>query len=236
LGIYDPILLSNDEKHLYIPISSYDPGCLQKWETVSMTMSWEASILRNILDNFSWEPYLLTDQHLFLSDGHNLFSINLEDGSYQTVYSDENYNLVALDEKNGILFTQVERTRGTSQYDLWGLGMLNQFKEWEFDPSAEDIFDDTSSVVYEKGAWNANASVETPIILEAFAEPGALVFSTLNPTDGTITAQNSLEINDNDSSYWMHLIGWQGEQVYLSIDGKLWWIDGLTGTDLATWP
>jgi hypothetical protein len=236
LGIYDPILLSNDGEHLYIPISSYDPGCFQKWETASMAMNWEASIPRDILDNFTWEPYNLTERHLFLSDGHNLFGISLQDGSYQTIYSDEDYNLVALNEQNGIVFTQAERTRGTSQYSLWGLRLASQTKQWDFDPTAEDIFDETSSVIYEEGAWSANTSTEPLIVLEAFAEPGVLTYSVLNLTDGNTTSQTSLEISDDESSYWMQVIGWQDEQVYLALDGRLWWIDGLTGTELASWP
>ncbi len=236
LGVFDPVLLSSDGKNLYVPISSYDPGCLQKWETASVSMVWEASIPREVLDNFNWDPYLLTDQHLFLSDGHNLFSISLQDGSYQSVYSDEDYNLIALTEQNDLLLTRAERTRGTPQSDLWGLGVVNQAKEWQFDVTAKDIFGETNSVVYEEGAWSVSPSRENPLVLEAFAEPGVLTFSALNPSDGSITAQNSLEINDDDFSYWMHIIGWQDEQVYIAVGGRLWWIDGLTGTELATWP
>lgn len=235
LGIYSPIILSKDGGRLFIPISNYDPGCFQEWETSSMTMNWETSIPRDVLDNFTWEPYALTEQHLFLSDGHNLFSISLQDGSYQTVYNDEDHNLVALSENSGLLFTQAERTRGTSQYSLWGLSVTNQTKKWEFDPTAEDIFDETSSVIYKEGAWGTHTSTEFSIVLQAFAEPGVLIFSVMNPIDGTTTSQASLEIN-NDDSYWMDIIGWQDEQVYLAVDGRLWWIDGLTGTELATWP
>jgi len=236
LGIYDPVLISNDGKNLFVPISNYDPGCLQKWDSASLTLSWEASVPRDVLDNFSWEPYLLTDESLYLSDGHNLFAISLLDGSYQTVYSDEDHNLVPLTDINGTLLTQVERTRGTQQYNLWGIEITTLSKAWEFTTEAEQVFDESSFVIHKEGAWSVSPTTVEPVVLEAFAEPGVIAFSILDPENGNPTSQNSLNINADDFSYWMQVIGWNGNHVYLVIDGGLWWIDVKTGTEIATWP
>lgn len=236
LNIYDPVLISKDGKSLYVPISDYDPGCLQKWDSASLTKSWEASIPLDVLNNFNWEPYLLTDEYLFLSDGHNMFAVSLLGGSYQTVFSDEDHNLGPLTEKNNTLLTQAERTRGTRQYYLWGLGITTQSKAWEFLPTAEDIFDENSFVVYEEGTWGVSPTTEDPVVMEAYAEPGVITFSVLDPANGDSISQNSLNVNDDDFSYWMQIIGWDGDHVYLVTDNRLWWVDALTGTELGTWP
>ena len=236
LGVYDPVLLSNNGENLYIPISNYDPGCLQKWDAATMTMYWKASIPRDVLDNFGWEPYLLSDDALFLSDGHNLYAISLLDGSYQTIYQDEDNNMTPIDEQDGFLLALAERTRGTSKYSLFGFDIATQSKLWEFHPAAEDITDNGSFVVHDTGAWGVNLGTGKPIILEAFTDPGVITFSVLNSKDSSITDQNSLEVNQNDYTYWMQIVDWQAEQLTLVVDARIWWINALTGEELATWP
>jgi outer membrane protein assembly factor BamB len=236
LGIYDKVLLSFDGKRLYVPIASYDPGCLQTWDTVSLTQTDQVSIPQEVLDNFDWEPYLLTEEMLYLSDGHNLYAIDLRNGNYLTVYSSEDHDLIPISAQDGLLLAVAERTRGTQKYFLWGLDVSSQTKLWEFEPAAEDLIEDDSFTVYEEGGWSANLITGVPVVLEAFTNPAVLEFSILDPADGSLVDQDPLEISDMDYTYWAHLIVWQGENIYLAIDGRLWWIDALTGTEVAAWP
>jgi outer membrane protein assembly factor BamB len=236
LGVYDPVLLSDDAKNLYVPISDYDPGCLQNLDTATLAGDWEASIPRDILDNLGWDPYLITDEMLYLTDGHNLHAISLLDGSYQTVHSDEDHNMIPLSEENGILLVLAERTRGTSKYSLWGFKPAAQSKLWEFTPSAEEIIDDIHLVVHDGGIWGAYMAAGTPILIEAFQDPGEITFSRLDSEDGSIIDQNPVGINQNDYSYLLQVIDWQGERVALAVDSRILWIDAPTGTLLAGWP
>jgi hypothetical protein len=236
MGIYDDVLVSSDQQTFYIYISNYDPGCIQKWDAATLTKSWEASIPRAVLDITGWDPDLFTDEMIFLSDGHNLFAVSLLDGSYWQIYSDEDYSMAPLSENSGILLTQAQRTRGTTKYELWGLDIAAQSKEWEFTPTAEDYFDEGSFVVYEEGAWGLVPETADPVVLEALTDPGTITFYVLETASGDIVAENSLSINDDDSSYWMQLIGGNGNHVYLVIDGEIWWVNATNSVELGVWP
>ncbi len=236
LSIYDPMLISSDGTNMHIPISGHNSGCLQKWNLATLTIEWEASIPSEILSSMDWEPYLLTDKMLYTSDGHNLFAVSLIDGGYQTIFSDKNHNLIPLADQNGILITLAENIRGTRRYSLWGLNINAQSKLWQFEPVAEDFYENSSAVVYEDGLWSVGTDSEQPIILEAYSDPGTITFTVLNPMDGSTITENTLEINKDDSSYWMQIPGWNGERVYLVMDARLWLFDALTGSKVADWP
>jgi outer membrane protein assembly factor BamB len=236
MHIYDPILLSNDGQNLYLSVSNYDPGCLQKWDAATLTMEWEASIPDAVLGNLDWEPHLMTNQYLYLNGRNNIFAICLADGSYQTIYSNEDYSMTPLSENSHILLTQAQRTRGTTKYSLWGLDITTQSKEWEFTSTAGDIFDEDSFVVYADGAWGLSPGTADPVVLEAFTDPGTITFFVLETATGAIASENSLIVNNNDNSYWMQMIGGDGNHVYLIIDGQVWWVNAANGADLGVWP
>lgn len=236
LGIYNPILVTSDGESINIPISGYDPGCLQKINPATLAVEWETSIPSKILTSMDWEPYLLTDKMLYTSDGHNLFAVSLIDGSYQTVASDEDHNLIPVAEQNGLLITLAESTRGTRRYSLWGFKVHTQSKLWQFEPVAEEFYDGSSSVVYDDGLWSVGSDSDQPIILEAFSDPGIVTFTVLNPMDGSAIVKNTFEVNKDDSSYWMQIPGWDGARIYLEMDARLWLFDTLTGTKVADWP
>lgn len=236
LGIYDPILITNDGKDIYISISGYDPGCLQKINHATLSVEWETQIPSDILEALDWDSYLLTEGRLYTSDGHNLFAVNLLDGDYQDILSDEDHNFIPLAEQNGILITLAESTRGTRKFSLWGISTSTHVKLWQFEPNAEDFNEDSSSVVYDEGLWSVVTNSDQTIIQEVFANPGKITFTVLNPMDGATLAENTFEINKDDSSFWMQIPGWNGERVYLEMDARLWLFDALTSTNIAGWP
>ena len=236
LGVYDEVLLSLDAQHLYIPIADYEPGCLQTWDTSSLIQTDQANIPRDVLDNFTWEPFLLTAEMLYLSDGHNLYAISLLDGSYQMVYNSEDHDLTPISAQDGLLLVVAESTRGTRKYYLWGLNIASQTRLWEYDPAAEEMIENSSFTVDEEGVWSANLSAGQPVVLQAFSNPARLELVTLDASDGSVKDQYQIEISDMDYTYWGQITYWQEENLYLTIDNQLWWIDALTGTPINTWP
>jgi len=236
LGIYDPILVTDDEQGIYIPISGYDPGCLQRLNPATLEIDWQTQVPGDVLEAMSWNPYLLTDKWLYTSDRNQLFAVSLLEGGYLDVFSDEDYNLIPLAEQNGTLITLAERTRGTRHYFLWGIDVLTQSVSWQFEPQAENIYDDSSDVVYKEGLWGIGVDSGQTVVWQAFSDPGTLSFTVLDPLDGSTQVENSFEVNQNDYSYWMQVPGWDGESVYLMLDANLWLIDTFEGTKIADWP
>ena len=235
LGIYDHLFLSSDDLNMYIPIADYDPGCLQKWDTASLSQSWQAIAPNEILGSIDWYSYLFTDEALFTSTDHDLYMVSLRDGTYQDVYSNEDYELTPLAAQDGMLLVLAERTRGTTQYALWGIDLSSKAKRWELNPAAKDSYDGTSSVVYEDGLFSAAINGDKVILLEAFAEPGSMAFTVLNLSDGSQLRKNSLSIQQ-DSSYWIQVVAWGADRVYLEVGNQILVIDFNSGAELIAWP
>jgi hypothetical protein len=236
LGIYDPILVTSDGKSIYIPISGYDPGCLKRLNPATLEIDWEVRVPGDVLEAMSWNPYLLTDKWLYTSDRNQLYAVSLLEGGYLEVLSDEDHNLIPVAEQNGTLIALAERTRGTRRYFLWGIDVRAQSLLWQFEPEAENISDDGSDVVYAEGLWGIGTDTEQVIVWQAFAEPGTIIFTVLDPMDGSTETENSFEVNQNDHNYWIQVPGWNGERVYLEMDARLWLLDALAGTEISIWP
>jgi outer membrane protein assembly factor BamB len=236
LHIYDSILVTRDGQGIYLPISGYDHGCLQKLNPATLAIDWETQVPNDILDAMNWNAYLLTDNALYTSEQEGLYAVSLTDGSYQTLLSDDDHDLTPLAEQNGTLITLAERTRGTRRFLLWGIDIEGQSLSWQFEPQAESFHSEGSDVADTDGLWGVGADRDIPIIWQAFSEPGTITFTVLDPLDGSTMAENLFEVNKNDYSYWMQVPGWQGEYVYLEMDARLWLLDALSGTEIAIWP
>jgi outer membrane protein assembly factor BamB len=236
LGIYDPLLVSGDGKHLYVPLGSYRPGCIQSWETATLTQVWQATMPAEIVRSLDREPYLLTDEALYVSDGHNLTVVNLLDGTYRELFGDEDHNLVPLAVQDGVLVALAERTRGTRRYALWGINATAGTQLWEHIPAAEDLYEEGSSVVYDDGIWSAGVSLDKVVVLQAFSDPSFIDFTILNLADGAQTSTSRLDLGDDASNYWLQVLGWRRDRVYLVLDDHLRVLDSMTAAEIATWP
>ena len=237
LRIYDPLLVSSDGQNLYVPISDFEPGCIQNWDADTLTQVWQATTPRDVIRALDREPYLLTAEALYTSDDHNLFVVDLGDGTFREVFSDEDHNLVPLAAQHGILVVLAERTRGTRQYSLWGIDSATASKRWQFDPEAKDLYDqEGSNVIHSDGAWSAGVTLDKVVVLQAFAEPSYITFTALNLADGAQTGSNKFALQDDGFAYWIQVLGWGRDRVYLETDGRLRVMDFVAATEIASWP
>jgi outer membrane protein assembly factor BamB len=236
LGIYDPVFISSDGERMYVPIHGYDPGCIQYWDAASLTHIWEKTIPNEVLDGLDWGSHLFTDEALYTSDGPNLFAIHLEDGGYGKAFSAPDYDLTPIGAQAGVVLVWAERTRGTTQHSLLGIDPGSMTKLWEFNPTAEEIDETGSNVVHDEGIWYANAIPDKVAIFEAFRDPAYAIITVLNPLDGSSVSSNSVPFDDSSSSYWLQILGWHEDRMYVVTDNQIRLIDGDTGEQLGVWP
>lgn len=236
LGIYDPLFLSSDGTSLYVLINQWEPGCLQHWDTASLSQSWQASVPGEVLDAIDWYPYLFTEQALFLSTGQQLYQISLADGSWEMIFSIEDYELSPLTVLKETLLVQASRTRGTEQFSLFGINPSKSGAFWQYQPDAQEMYSSGSTVVYSDGLWSVHLNPEAVVLLEAFSEPGHLEFTLLDHRSGAEMNVASLEFQDDGISYWFQIAGWSQGGVYVVADDRLSLLDPKTGTLIAQWP
>ena len=238
LGIYDTLLVSGDGQNLYVPLADYEPGCIQNWDAATLTQVWQATMPQDVVRRLDQEPYLLTAEALYTSDGNNLYVVTLEEGAYRDLFSDEDHDLVPLAAQDGILVVRAESTRGTRQFALWGIDIAAGAKLWRFDPTAQEPYDDEggSSVVHGDGMWSAAIASGKVVVLQAFAEPNRVSFTLSNLGDGVQTGVNEFTPTNSGFGSWMQVLGWSHDQVYVELGGRLRVIDFTTATEIVAWP
>jgi hypothetical protein len=236
LGIYDQVFISSEGEKLFIPIHDYEPGCIQVWDTESLSLFSEITISGDVLDALDWGTYLFTDQVVYVSDGSNLFYINLGEEDYGFVYGKSDFDLTPIASKAEFILVLAEKTRGTTQYSLLGIDSESKLERWEFKPKAYNFYESGSSVVHEEGIWHAGTTLGEVAIFEAFSEPATASISTINQSDGAAISTVQIQFDEYDSSYWLQILGWHEGHIYMVTSDVLRWIDSATGLQLGIWP
>jgi hypothetical protein len=199
-------------------------------------MRWQTIVPEDAVDSLDAEQVLVSEQALYTSNGHTLHEIRLPEGGYRQVTSDEDHELLPLLAQDGTLVALAERTRGTRQHSLQGIDINTGALLWEFRPVAQELDDTGSSMASKDGVWSVGFSVGDVVILEVFSDPEVIEFTALEPADGLVSSQQTLDLGDGGSSYWISVVGWNGESVYLDLGGRLQVVDWVAGKETAAWP
>lgn len=234
--IYDPLFVSQDSQHLYVPIASYRPACLQHWDAAALDKTWQATMPEEVLGSLGHYPYLLAQDALYTSTGNTLYAVSLADGAQQTLFSNEDYNFNPLAAQDGMLVVLAERTRGSRQYSLWGIDTHTGANRWQLNPAAKNFYDGGSDVVYKEGLWSFALVGDEVVLLEAYSNPDLLTFTEIKLADGRQVAANALAIDAGNSNYWLRVLGWGDDWVYLEAYNRVRLIEFVSATGLATWP
>jgi outer membrane protein assembly factor BamB len=232
-NLYDPVHVADGGQTIYFIGGFFEPGCLQRWDAASGTMTWEATFpvdrIRDQRDD------LLTATTYYLSSGHNLTAVNLADGTVRELLSESDYNLAPLGEQGGLLLVSATRQRGTQRDELWAIDANSGQRLWQFVPQATTRLSD-SSVHSGNGLWTWQFTGQGVVVLQARPEPNRLIVETLQRQDGVSTGQTTVELNSSSFSLDMEVIGWQGDQVWLKLDNKLMVLDTTEAAFVSNWP
>ena len=119
---------------------------------------------------------------------------------------------------------------------IWGIDRAAGTKEWRYVPAAEEMDDGTSDVVFTGGIFSVGADASQALVLEAFSEPGAVKFSIISLADGSPEGQSEYAVDEDVSTYWIEVLGWNSGRAYLVLDGSFRTLDYMTGQETGVWP
>jgi hypothetical protein len=137
--------------------------------------------------------------------------------------------------RDGVLVTLAERTRGTRQHLLRAYDRQSYSRIWAYEPVAQELNDGWSGSISSDGSWTVIFDDDL-ILLEAFSDPAELLLTTLDPGNGSVIEQQTVDIGLDGASLWIHVLGWEGDSLYLSVNSKLFLVDWRSGSKLAVWP
>jgi outer membrane protein assembly factor BamB len=238
LEIYSPVSVTSDGAHLLVPISRYEPGCIQTWDGTSLTQIDQVIVAGDILRGIS-QKSLFTPEAIYLNSDiqeHDVVRVNLADRSYTTLYDDPDYKFTLLDAQDGTLTVLAQRTRGTTRYELRGMNQGSGESPWTYEFTAGEPLESTVTAIDDDGNWYVAAGPGQILVLEAYADPAHATLTLLNPGDGTTLFSNSLQLDQGDSDYWLQVPGWTQERLFLVTGKQIRMVDTTTGEQVAVWP
>jgi outer membrane protein assembly factor BamB len=231
--IWSPVLQDQAQTALYFFGGFFEPGCIQRWDSVTGAMVWQAEIPTRLL-RFD-EPPLLTDSALFVAEGGLLVGVDTATGAVTELVNIEDYDLWPLALQAKTLLVRATRTRGTSRDELWALDAVTGERRWEFVPQADELTE-SMGVVHDtdEGVWSWGVTPQGVAMLQARPDK-RLVVELLNLQDGASQGQSSIPL-DPDATYWYHVVDFHDNKFWVVVDDELLVVDPATAAITAQWP
>ncbi len=217
--IYDPMWALPDGQSVVFGFGTYDPFCVQRWDGATGTMTWEA-LVSDEESSSGLRPddgVLITENAMYIPAYQELWSVNLNDGTYQRLVHNEDYDLKPLGVVQETLIVDAYRRIGTARNEVWALEADGTVR-WSFVPATEDRMDNLlSEVAYEEGIWTPLIGSDAVYILTAYSEPQRIGFEKISLQDGTSGGQNLQEIPSafDIGSMWFSILGWDDTQIWV---------------------
>jgi outer membrane protein assembly factor BamB len=236
LGIYDMILGRADGNGAYFFAGIFDPGCIQYWQPGGEAAAWEATFNADIGRNIEPENLVLTEDTLFIAVTGGAYAVDLAGGAFTALYEDGDYDFTPIGARDGVLVLQAERTRGTRRWEIWGLDAALGNVKWTFLPDAADFFDYISHPLFAEGAWTAGLTPGGLTVVQMYDETPRAVFQTIPLQSGTASEPVTFNFSNAPGGHWVGILGWRGNEFWVTEDTNLFVIDVTSGDASGRWP
>jgi len=222
------IVLDEPGNSLYFVFSQ---GCVQRYDLSSNQLVWNTFDQETFNYLYAEFSSLLSDQYLYFGNGGALVRIDTSSGDEKILVSDPDYMLVPLTMSGDNLIVRAKKTRGTAQFELWGVNADSGTITWQrnmknadpIDPPDEmvGLIDDTD------WGWAWHLTDAGLVLLTFSGEPNQVVVETLNLADGISLSKQIIPLKKISGDFYAipSIISWQGSVVYLDIEGGFYSLD-----------
>lgn len=236
-----PILVPPDQKSLVI-LFGFFSSCVQRWDVATGSMLWNAS-MGDISFSSGFGPRsMLASESIYVASDQQLLDVDLADGKWRSLIADPDYEFVPLAETDGILITRAKRTRGTTRFELWGVDTETGRRVWQHPFAGSEPLDepDRMAGLIDEGdsAWTAHLTPAGLAVVQAMAQPHQLTVEMLNPRTGASGGTVAIPLSGiNGDLYGVpEVLGWNRDQLWLILDGRMYVVN-LNSSNLEfTWP
>jgi hypothetical protein len=235
IGIYDRILARPDGNGAYFFTGVFG-GCAQYWTPSGDAPVWTSTFDADIGFSSDMDDFILTDTRIYIAISGGAYSIDLANGAFTVIHESEDYDFSPVGARDGVLVLMAERTRGTRRWELWGVDATLGNVKWTFLPQASQVFGDTASPLYGEGAWIAGLTSGGVTVAQMFAEPARAVFQTIPLQSGTASEPVTFNFSNEPGGHWTGILGWRGNELWLTESSDVFVIDVTTGQAVGRWP
>lgn len=219
-SIYDRVYEDPAGRSVYFTAGFFEPGCVQRWDTATGEMVWQATFPVDALRYDS--PPLVTADALYLTGRDGMVTIiSAAGGAVNQWAVDADYELAPLAAGENVLVVEARRTRGSERFELWGLDTTNGERLWQTILQADELLE-YSTVLYDTdpGIWTFRATPAGLQLLQVLPNPSHLTLETLRFADGTAASQLTIPVDEADS-FWFNVLAWDEQVVWLELDAEL---------------
>jgi outer membrane protein assembly factor BamB len=230
LDVDSGLIYAEAENAIYVFYDSFS-GCVQRLDSETGQVVWQTTPQDNFSFSFYGFNWFATDATIYFNSGNQLLSVSKSDGTLQSILEDESYDFVPLAITGDTLLVRAHRSRGTERFELWGVNTSTGKQMWQMvldgaspiDPPDEMIglVDDTEF------GWTWGLLPTGLTLIKFQAAPNQMVLDTINPTDGTVLNEQQIPLTAVSGDFYSVpvVIGWQGNIVYLNVDGVIYVVD-----------
>ncbi len=241
VGIYDHVQPVPGDAGAVFFGGFFEPGCAMRWLPGADEPAWMATFDSRIVSNIKPENLLLTTDVLFIGVRNGTYAIDMASGAFRVLIEDEDYEFFPIDARDGVLIVRVERTRGTRQWEVWGLDAVLGNVKWTYVPDAAGYIDSTSvsGVVSATGEWHAGLTSNGLTVVQIFDDSPHIVFQTISPQSGTASSPVTVDLTDGPGSLQIKVLGWRNNAFWLIVSRggpMVLVIDVATGEKVSFWP
>jgi LSD1 subclass zinc finger protein len=222
--------------------------CLQKWNANSGELLLDARVPGHLTHSSNVDggmistsgrfPFaaispdtLLTTLEIESENGRStgIAKFDLNTGELLFQHADEDYDLAAIGQINNVILAWAERTRGTSQFEIWGVDEATGEQLWKHILQAEYLFE--LDPFDDKFSYHLQPDGLVVLQLLTDPDPPELLVEKLNPADGSLVYETTTSMSGDS---WRGLV-WADDYAYLTMS-NLVAVDLETGEAEIEWP
>jgi len=222
------IVLDREGNSIYFV---FDEGCVQRFDLSTKQLVWNSFDVNTFSALYEGFSPLLSEKYLYFGNGGALVRIEKSSGDEKILLSNPDYKLEPLAISGDNLLVRAKKSRGTAQFELWGVSADSGTILWQRNlKNAEPIDppDEMAGLIDDNDrGWSWHITDAGLVLLTFSGEPNQVVVETLNPADGTSLGKETLPLKSVSGDFYSipSIISWQGSVVYMDVDGSFYSLD-----------
>jgi len=228
------LLFDQADQAVYLMFND-SQGCVQRMDLTTGAVAWEANPQNDFGNSAYGIQTVETDTTIYLDSQNSLYAVDKSSGKIKTLLNDDGYNFVPLAIAGDRLLVRAERTRGSDQFEIWGVDATTGNAAWKMvtqgaapidPPNAMSGLVDNSDF-----AWTWHLTPAGLVLIKFQGQPNQMTLLTYNPEDGTSLGSKTIGLPKVIGDFYdiPVVISWQGQVGYLNIDVNLYSLDLSTG-------